>query len=142
MSGTIPSQIGTMHNLHRFEMQENWLTGTIPDAFNGLPKLSWWDTYGNKMVGDLPPSTVNVTASLTDMYIQIEHTDVIRTYRCGERIPGLGLHPNRYQTPERQAGNKLNWYVQVAEYHRYKLGSLCVDPLSVEEAFYRLTDDV
>jgi hypothetical protein len=61
----------------------------MPDAFGGLPKLEWWDTYGNFMTGPLPESIQNATR-LDHLYIQIEHTDVIRNSRCRERIPGQG----------------------------------------------------
>ena len=142
ISGTIPPEIGNMYMLTRFELQENSLSGTMPDAFGGLPKLTWWDTFGNMMIGDLPDSMQNITATLDTLYIQTEHTDVLRRFRCRERIPGFGNINNDMQVPSRQAGSKVNWYIQVAEYFNYKYVSACVDPFDAETAFHVLSGDV
>lgn len=142
ISGSVPPEIGDMYMLSRLELQENSLSGTMPDAFGALPKLGWWDTYGNNMVGDLPDSIQNVTATLHHLYIQTEHTDVLRNFRCRDRIPGLGNNHNDLQVPSRQAGLKYNWYIQVAEYFNYKYQSACVDPFDPDLAFLALSGDV
>jgi hypothetical protein len=130
-----------MSELARWELQENALSGTMPDVFGGLPKLTLWDTYGNQMTGDLPESIQNVTG-LEYLYIQAAHTDVLRNFRCRERIPGLGNLHNDMNVPSKQAGIKFNWYIQVAEYYNYKYASACVDPFDVETAFEELSGDV
>ena len=71
-------------------MQENELSGTMPDVFDGLPRVQYWDTYANQITGDLPPSIQNISATLEHLYIQTEQTDALRNFRCRERIPGLG----------------------------------------------------
>ena len=141
ISGTIPPQIGGMVMLRRFELQENQLTGSMPDAFKDLGKLEYWDTYGNQMTGDLPESIQNAT-SLGELYIQSAHTDVLRTFRCRQRIPGVGNLQNALNVPSKQAGIKYNWYVQVAEYYMYKYASACPDPFDPTTAFEALTGDV
>jgi len=140
-SGTIPPQIGTMYMLTRFDLQENSLSGTMPDVFGGLPKIEHWDTYGNDMTGDLPESIQNATV-LRTLYIQHAHTDVLRNFRCRERIPGLGNAHVDPMIPSKQRGHKTNWYVQVAEYYKYKYASACVEPFSADYAFSALSGDV
>ena len=156
LSGSIPCQIGAMHMLTRWEVQENSLSGTMPDAFTALPHLELWDTYGNYMVGDLPPSIENVSATLNYLYIQSEHTDALRNFRCRDRIPGIGslinvnvnvnggenFEEQGIQIPSNQPGNKYNWYIQVAEYFNYKYMSMCVDPYDSQTAFEALSGDV
>lgn len=141
ISGTIPPQIGGMGKLIRLDLQENFLSGTMPDVFGGLTKLEWWDTYGNYMTGDLPESIQNASV-LGTLYIQIEHTDVIRSARCRERIEGLGNAQSSLNVPSHQSGNKINWYVQVAEYYDYHYLSPCVDPFDPHTAFEALSGDV
>jgi len=142
ISGTIPPEIGNMYMLTRWEVQENFLSGTMPDVFGGLPKIEWWDTYGNYMTGDLPESIQNVSGTLNHLYIQIEHTDVIRNFRCRDRIPGLGNVANAINVPSHQAGMKVNWFIQVAEYYNYRYASACADPFDAHTAFEALSGDV
>ena len=106
ISGTIPPEIGGMYMLTRFELQENQLSGTMPDVFGSLPKIEYWDTYGNQMTGDLPPSIQNASI-LQYLYIQTAHTDVLRNFRCRDRIPGLGNLHNSLGIPSNQPGIKL-----------------------------------
>lgn len=141
ISGTIPDQIGDMTILRRWEVQENELSGTMPDNFGGLRHLTYWDTYGNKLTGDLPPSISNVT-TLEHFYIQIEHSDVIRNWRCRERIPGLGSAHTSPNVPSNDPSLKFNWYVQVAEYFMYKHTYECPNPHDVNFAFNALSGDV
>ena len=56
ISGTIPSQIGQLSKLEYFSVQENKLSGTIPDVYASLSELNLWDTFNNKLEGDLPSS--------------------------------------------------------------------------------------
>lgn len=141
ISGTIPPEIGGMYMLTRWDLQENFLSGTMPDSFGGLPKIEWWDTYGNYITGDLPESIQNASV-LTTLYVQIEQTDVIRNYRCRERIPGLGNAHDSINVPSRQAGLKMNWAIQVIDYYNYKYASGCVDPFDPHTAFEALSGDV
>jgi len=141
LSGTIPPEIGRMHVLNHIDLQENSLSGTMPDVFAGLSRIEHWDTYGNHLTGDLPPSIQNCSI-LKYLYVQNEQTDVIRTYACRERIPGLGNPSHSPVIPSKQAGMKTNWYVQAAEYYRYKYASACVDMFDADTAFNALSGDV
>jgi len=142
ISGTIPPEIGGMSMLTRAEMQENDLSGTMPDVFAGLGRLKHWDSYGNYLTGDLPPSIQNVSAILEHLYIQTEQTDALRNFRCRERIPGLGSQRVDLKIPSSQAGLKINWYMQVAEYFNYKYASACSEPYDADFAFNALSGDV
>jgi len=141
ISGTVPTQVGDMAILRRIELAENSLSGSMPDAFGNLRHLVYWDTYGNMLTGDLPPSIQNVT-SLEYLYVQNEQTDVIRLYRCGERIPAIGNVHNSQNIPSKQSGHKFNWYVQVREYFNYKYNSLCANTLDPVAALEALSGDV
>ena len=92
-------------------------------------------------VGDLPESIQNAT-QIDHLYIQSEHTDVLRNYRCRQRIPGLGNLQNALNVPSKQAGIKTNWYMQVAEYYMMKYASGCPDPFDPHTAFEALSGDV
>ena len=55
-----------------------WRCGGRSDMF--FRQHGWhdgfdWDTYGNTMVGDLPDSIQNVSATLEYLYIQTAHTN-------------------------------------------------------------------
>ena len=54
-----------------------------------------------------PSSSLQNATQLEHLYIQIEHTDVIRNFRCRDRIPGLGNAQNAYNIPSRQSGMKV-----------------------------------
>jgi len=107
-----------------------------------LPRVQYWDTYANQITGDLPPSIQNISATLEHLYIQTEQTDALRNFRCRERIPGLGNMLHDINVPSKQAGMKINWYMQVAEYFNYKYASGCANPYDAEYAFTGLTGDV
>lgn len=101
----------------------------------------WWDTFGNFMTGDLPESIQNCT-QMEHLYIQLEHTDVIRQARCRERIPGVGNAANSLNIPSHQSGDKVNWFIQVKEYYDYKYLSPCLDMFDPHTAFEALSGDV
>jgi len=142
LSGSIPTQVGDMTILRRLELQENKLSGSMPDCFDTLKHIYMWDTYGNQLIGGLPPSISNAT-TMQYLYVQNEQTDIIRNYRCGERIPMMGSAHVSPNIPSSQAGNKFNWYVQVAEYFNYHYNSLCGQVhMDASEAFDALSGDI
>merc|ERR1712203_716533 len=142
LSGTIPTEIGDMSILRRLYLQENKLSGSMPDVFDTLTHIYLWDTYGNQLIGDLPATISNVT-TMQYLYVQNEQTDVIRKYRCGERIPAMGASGVSSNIPSSQSGNKFNWYMQVAEYFNYNYNSLCGQShMDASEAFDALSGDV
>lgn len=149
LSGTIPEEIGNMQWLRRFELAENKLSGTMPNVFDehglGGPTgiLDYWDTYGNKLTGDLPNTIGNAT-SLQWLYIQIEHSDPLRNFRCGQRIPGLGnSHNNMNVDSNDPAPNaKYNWAIMAWDYFNMMYTTECPNPHDVNFAFNALSGDV
>jgi len=129
LSGTIPSQIGSMDALEIFSVQDNKISGTIPDMFATLENLNEWDTFGNKMEGDIP-SSIGLLGNLDYLYIQNEHSDVLRNHYCKQRIESSAI------------GRKYNWQVIGKEYLNYKTLSACANPYDVAGAFDALSGDV
>jgi len=129
LSGTLPSQLGTMDALEVFKVQDNKISGTIPDMFATLEKLNEWDTFGNKMEGDLP-SSIGLLGNLDYLYMQNEHSDVIRNHYCKQRIESSAI------------GRKFNWMVLGREYINYKTLSACANPYDVAGSFDALSGDV
>jgi hypothetical protein len=39
LSGTLPSELGYLSNLNRFQIDENNITGPIPKSFSNLKKV-------------------------------------------------------------------------------------------------------
>merc|ERR1719198_2020936 len=115
-----------MKSLRVFSVQDNKLSGSLPDMFATLENLDYWDTFGNKLSGDLPPS-IGELSSLNYLYIQNEHSDVIRNHFCKQRIDASAN------------GRKYNWQVVANEYLNYKHLSACANPYDVEGAFSALT---
>ena len=131
ISGSIPPQIRNMSALMHVELQGNKLSGSIPDSFGGTTRLRYWDSFDNKLVGDLPPSVFELK-ELTELYIQNEPSDAIRTYYCRERI-------------EQSAHGKRHNYAELGSVHFYYKNphhTMCVNPLDVEGAFGELSGDV
>ena len=48
-----------MWAMQHFDMQENSLSGTMPEVFNGMRQLRHWDTFANSLTGNLPQTLVN-----------------------------------------------------------------------------------
>jgi len=129
LSGTLPSQIGGMDALERFQVQDNLLSGTLPDVFAGLQNLNEWDTFNNQLVGDIP-SSIQLLGNLDYLYIQNEHSDVLRNYYCKQRIEASAI------------GRKHNHQVIAREYKNYKEVSACANPHDLAGAFDALSGDV
>ena len=129
LSGTLPEELSNMESLEVFSVQDNHLTGSLPQNMGNLDALSLWDTFGNKMEGDLPDSVQNL-GSLEYLYIQNEHTGVLRNYFCKQRIAASAV------------GRKYNWQMIVAEFRNYRYVSACANPFDVEGAFGALSGDV
>jgi Leucine-rich repeat (LRR) protein len=129
LSGTLPSQIGDMVSLERFQVQDNQLNGTIPDMFHGLERLNEWDTFNNQLDGTLP-SSIQLLGNLEYLYIQNDHTEVLRNHYCKQRIESSAL------------GRKHNYQVISKEYINYKELSACANPHDVAGAFDALSGDV
>jgi len=129
LSGTLPSQIGDMEALERFQVQDNKISGTIPDMFATLANLNEWDTFNNKLEGDIP-SSIGLLGNLDYLYVQNEHSDVLRNHYCKQRIESSAV------------GRKYNWQVMAREYMNYKSLSACANPYDVSGSFDALSGDI
>jgi hypothetical protein len=47
-----------------------------------------------------------------------------------------------YNIPSHQAGMKVNWFIQVAEYYNYQYASACYEPFDTHTAFEALSGDI
>ena len=129
LSGTLPSEIANMYSLEKFTVQDNQISGTLPENMGDIQFLNWWDTFGNKLEGDIPES-IQKLGSLDYLYIQNEHSDVLRNHYCKQRIEASAI------------GRKYNWQVLANEYYNFKHVSACANPFDVQGAFERLSGDV
>ena len=129
LSGTIPSELGLASELEYFDVADNKLSATIPDIFGGLPQLILWDTFNNKLSGDFPPSIQNISA-IEYLYIQNEHTDAMLNYYCQQRIDNSAI------------GRKTNWAALATEYINWKYVSACANPYDKAGAYDKLWGDV
>ena len=66
LSGTIPTELGTLWSLETLDLSSNSLTGSIPAALGGLPELGTLRLSGNTFSGCIPAALRNVaTIDLT-----------------------------------------------------------------------------
>ncbi len=56
-----------------------------------LEFLNHWDTFNNKLEGDMP-SSIQKLGSLDYLYIQNEHSDALRNYYCQVRTPNYSQY--------------------------------------------------
>jgi hypothetical protein len=68
LSGTLPSQLGTLSSLQTINMDDNNLHGTIPHELGNLAKLQDIFLYSNRLTGSIP-STFCKLAFLQDLRI-------------------------------------------------------------------------
>ena len=111
-------------------MQDNQLSGTLPVEMGDLGQLDHWDTFGNKLEGDLPSSIAKLGGSVNYLYLQNEHTATLRKFYCRQRIEASAI------------GRKYNWQVMANEYIAHQYTSACANPYDVHEAFEALSGDV
>ena len=138
ISGTIPIEIGDLINVERIALNENRLSGSMPDSFMHYKWLMFWDTFGNFMTGDLPESISNCS-TLQFLFMQLEHSDTLRRYRCKDRIPGARLN---FNYPTKAGYAKFNWIIVVPEYYNMKYIAHCEEMYDVNFAFNALSGDV
>ena len=91
--------------------------------------LETWDTFNNKLTGDLPTSIAEL-ANLEYLYLQNEHTDPLSNYYCKERIA------------QNANGKKFNLIAMQKDYISFTMAGTCVNPFDVEGAFGQLSGDV
>jgi len=130
VSGTIPVDLANMTSLWRFSVPDNKLSGSIPDIFGGLKiNLELWDTFNNKLTGDMP-SSIGETLALEYLYVQNEQTDPLRNFFCRERIENSAV------------GRKANYAMMAHDYISMSMAGTCINPFDVEGAFGQLSGDV
>jgi len=71
LTGSIPSEIGNLTNLHDLNLSENQLTGEIPPEIGNLMNLNYLDLNGNLLTGEIPPEIGN----LTNLTFLVLHTN-------------------------------------------------------------------
>ena len=118
--------MGKMTILRKFRAEQNKLSGSIPNHFNTLKHIMYWDTYGNKLTGDVPDTWSNAS-ELQYLYLQVEHSDPIRIYNCRERMP--------------MGSSKFNYRVIAQEYWNY-INTKCANKHSVAFTFNALSGDI
>ena len=60
LSGSIPSELGSLSNLQQLYLDWNELTGPIPPELGGLTELEELDFQGNNLSGPIPPELGNL----------------------------------------------------------------------------------
>ena len=84
------------------------MSGSLPDVFDQLKYIEYWDTYGNSLEGPLPDS-IGEAKTLEHLYVQVEQRNLLLNHRCRQRIPGVGNAHNAMNVPSRQAGASPTW---------------------------------
>ena len=60
LSGTIPSELGSLTNLEVLKLSKNQLSGTIPPELGNLTNLAVLDLFENRLSGTIPPELGNL----------------------------------------------------------------------------------
>mmetsp|Transcript_20791 Transcript_20791/g.31308 ORF Transcript_20791/g.31308 Transcript_20791/m.31308 type:complete len:965 (+) Transcript_20791:157-3051(+) len=69
LSGTIPTEIGSLTNLSGLSLRENTqLSGSIPSEIGLLTNLSFLDFYSNELAGAIP-TNIGLLTGLKDLYL-------------------------------------------------------------------------
>ena len=64
--GSIPPELGNLHNLIDLEIDYNQLTGSIPPELGKLANLGWLYLNSNRLTGSIPLELMDLK-SLTDL---------------------------------------------------------------------------
>jgi hypothetical protein len=64
LSGTIPSELGNLFSLNKFQIAEHSISGTIPSSFERLTNLEIVNLYGNRLSGSLPKAWLEEAKNL------------------------------------------------------------------------------
>ena len=81
MTGEIPEELGSLHNLEQLKLSENQLSGQIPSELGGLERLALLILNQNQFTGVLP-TTLGSLANLVNLL-------VADNMLSGELPPGL-----------------------------------------------------
>ena len=61
LTGTIPTELGSLSNLEGLDLWGNQLTGTIPTELGSLSNLRWLSLGGNQLTGTIPTELVSLS---------------------------------------------------------------------------------
>lgn len=92
LSGYLPTEIRMLQQLERFNISDNFLSGTIPDM-DGMDQLQLLDISHNKFVGKLPQS-IGTLMSLQRLRVHSNHlfgADAIPASLCQSVYENSGL---------------------------------------------------
>jgi len=67
LTGNIPASLGSLTNLYKLTLSGNHLTGDIPTSFGSLTNLQYLYLSSNQLTGSIPATLTNLT-SLVDGY--------------------------------------------------------------------------
>jgi hypothetical protein len=83
LQGTIPFEIGGLGELRRLWLFGNKLTGEIPQALNELQLLEVLELHGNKLVGNMPEG---VCSSVKNSEYEFKSltSDCVSQVTCGK----------------------------------------------------------
>ena len=84
--GTIPSELGSLANLTRLSLWNNFLTGGIPKELGSLANLTVLLLHGNQLTGEIPPELGSLS-NLTELFL-------FSNQLTGEIPPELGSLSN------------------------------------------------
>jgi Leucine-rich repeat (LRR) protein len=82
----LPSFIGTYSNLVRVQSQDNLFSGTIPDSFQNLARLTVFNMSNNHLTGSLPNWINNWTS--------VQHIRMAFNSLSSSIPESIGLLPN------------------------------------------------
>eukprot|EP00262_Sarcandra_glabra_P011408 TRINITY_DN2736_c0_g1_i1.p1 TRINITY_DN2736_c0_g1~~TRINITY_DN2736_c0_g1_i1.p1 ORF type:complete len:610 (+),score=65.72 TRINITY_DN2736_c0_g1_i1:300-2129(+) len=60
LTGMIPSEIGSLKQLHSLNLSNNLLTGPFPESLENMEQLESLDLSHNKLIGPIPPQIVEL----------------------------------------------------------------------------------
>ena len=86
LSGTMPSELGSLANLRTLALQDNKLTGPIPPELGNLANLEELSLWGNQLTGEIPTELGNLS--------NLVELSLYRNQLTGEIPPELGSLSN------------------------------------------------
>ena len=101
LNGTIPTQVGAMHNLQYLTLNNNKLTGTIPSEVGFLSVLQSFELQRNSLTGSVEGFCA-VSPVLSEIVVDCE---AVKTGTCSNTYCG---------TPPKKPLTPLEYFVQNA----------------------------
>ena len=89
LTGEIPAELGSLSNLEWLDLRDNQLTGTIPSELGSLSSLQWLWLRGNRLTGEIPAELGSLS--------NLEGLDLLDNQLTGEIPKELGSLANLQQ---------------------------------------------